>query len=225
MWAVVAILAALRQRDDGKGAQLVDTSLYETAVNWLPYQIAGYLGSGQVPRAMGTALGIISPYQAFEARDRWVMLAAGNDRQFAALCDVLGVPEVARDPRFLTNPDRVANRDALSEIIAARFRDDDAASWLDRLAEAGVPAAPVQDVAEVVADAQTDALGLLQPLPNQAVPDLRLVALPLTVDGERVPHRAPPPTLGEHTIEILREAGYADAEIDRLVGGGVITTR
>ena len=222
MWSVIAILAALRARDQGAGAQLVDTSLYETAVNWLPYQIAGYLGSGRVPRPMGTALGIISPYQAFEAADRWVMLAAGNDRQFASLGEVLGRPELALDPRFRTNPDRVQNRDALSSIIAERFRREEAAFWLERLAAAGVPAAPVQDLAEVVADEQTEALELLQPLPHPTIPDLRLVSLPLSVGGERVPHRAPPPSLGQHSAEVLAEAGYPPDEIDALRERGVI---
>lgn len=222
MWTVIAILAALRARDLGASAQLVDLSLYETAVNWLPYQIAGTLGSGHVPRAMGTALGIIAPYQAFEASDGWVMLAAGNDRQFAALCEALGRPELADDPRFLANPNRVANRDALSAIIAERFRAEPAATWLERLAGVGVPAAPVQDVGQVVAAEQTAALGLLQPLPHPTIDDLRLVGLPISVGGERVPHRSTPPMLGENSAEILAEAGYADDEIDELRAAGVI---
>lgn len=222
MWAVIAILAALRARDLGTAGQLLDLSLYETAVNWLPYQIAGTLGSGRVPRAMGTALGIISPYQAFQASDGWVMLAAGNDRQFAALSEALGHPGLAADPRFLTNPDRVANRDELSAIIAERFRCDPATTWLARLAEAGVPAAPVQDVGQVVAAEQTAVLGLLQPLPHPTIDDLRLVGLPVSVDGERVAHRSTPPALGEHSAEILAEAGYGDAELDALRASGVI---
>jgi len=222
MWAVIGILAALRARDLGAAAQLVDLSLFETAVNWLPYQLAGYLGSGSVPRGLGTALGIISPYQAFEASDGWVMLAAGNNRQFASLCETLGVPEVAADERFLTNPDRVANRDALSAIIAERFREHAAATWLERLAAANVPAAPVQDIAQVAAYEQTAALDLLQALPHPAIDDLRLVRLPITVNDERAAHRAPPPALGEHSAEILAEAGYADAEIEALRADGVI---
>ncbi len=223
MWAVIAILAALRARDQGAaGAQVVDLSLFETAVNWLPYQIAGYLGSGRVPRAMGTALGIISPYQAYASKDGWVMLAAGNDRQFASLCEALGVPDVAEDQRFRTNPDRVANRDALSAIIAERFREQPSQAWLDRLAAAGVPAAPVQDLAQVVADEQTAALGLLQPLPHPTIDDLRLVGLPISVDDQRVSHRSRPPALGEHSVEILREAGYGPAEIQQLERDGVL---
>lgn len=222
MWAVIGVLAALRARALGASAQLIDLSLYETAVNWLPYQIAGALGSGRIPRAMGTALGIISPYQAFEASDGWVMLAAGNDRQFGSLCEALGVPEVAADERFLTNPDRVAHRDALSAIIAGRFREQPAATWLERLAAANVPAAPVQDVAQVVAYEQTAALELLQAVAHPVIDDLRLVRLPVTVNDERAAHRAPPPALGEHSAEILAEAGYADAEIEALRADGVI---
>jgi crotonobetainyl-CoA:carnitine CoA-transferase CaiB-like acyl-CoA transferase len=222
MWAVIAILAALRARDRGAGAQLVDTSLYETAVNWLPYQLVGYLGSGNVPRPMGTALGIISPYQAFETADGWMMVAAANDRQFASLCDELGRPDLVEDPRFRTNPDRVHHRDELAATLADRLRGERTVVWLGRLAAAGVPAAPVQDLAQVVADAQTEALGLLQPLPHPAVPELRLVALPLRAGGERVRHRTPSPALGEHTGEILAEAGYTPAEIDALRAAGAV---
>ena len=224
MWAVIAVLSALRLRDQGAAAQLVDLSLFETAVNWLPYQLAGYLGGGAVPRPMGTALGIISPYQAFEAADRWVMVAAGNDRQFASLCEALGSPDLADDPRFRTNPDRVTNRQALAELIGERFRTDTAAAWLERLFAAGVPAAPVQDLAEVAAYEQTEAMELLQPVPHPTVSELRLVRLPLTANGERALHRTAPPALGAHSVDVLREAGYAEEEIERLRASGVIRT-
>jgi crotonobetainyl-CoA:carnitine CoA-transferase CaiB-like acyl-CoA transferase len=222
MWSAIAILAALRARDQGAAAQLVDLSLYETAVNWLPYQVAGYLGSGRVPQRMGTALGIISPYQTFEASDGWVMIAAGNDRQFEALSKLLGRPELADDERFRMNPDRVHNRDALSAIIQERFRGDAAAVWLERLTAAGVPAAPVLDVAQVVEHPQTEALALLQALPHPAVPDERLVGLPISVGDERLRHRSPAPSLGQHTADVLREAGYTDEDVERLAATGVV---
>lgn len=221
LWAVIGILAALRERDATGEAQLVETSLYETAINWLPYQLAGYLGSGQVPRPAGSALAIIAPYQAFAARDGWVMIAAGNDRLFAALCEVLSRPELTQDPRFRTNPDRVAHREELAALIAERLAPESAAAWLERLDAAGVPAAPVQDLAQVAAHPQTEALRILQPLPHPRIPELRLVAPPLSVGGERVPLRTPAPALGQHSAEVLAEAGYSEQEIERLRTAGV----
>jgi crotonobetainyl-CoA:carnitine CoA-transferase CaiB-like acyl-CoA transferase len=222
MWAVIAILAALQAREASGEAQLIETSLYETAVNWVPYQLGGFLASGNVPTRLGSALAIIAPYEAFATSDRPVMVAAGNDALFARLVAVLGRPELAGDPRFQTNPDRVANRAALAELLGERFATASAAHWLAELETAGVPAAPVQDIREVAAHDQTAALGLLQPLPHPNVPELRLVAPPLSVDGDRVAHRFAPPALGQHSAEILHEVGYAEDDIERLVRAGVI---
>src|SRR4029077_7966892 len=127
----------------------------------------------------------IAPYQAFGARDGRLMVAAANDRLFAALAETGGLPDPVSDPRFATNPDRVANRDELTALLEERFATEARAVWLERLTEVGVPAAPVQDVSEVAAAAQTGALGILQELPHPAVPDLRMPALPVSIDGER----------------------------------------
>jgi crotonobetainyl-CoA:carnitine CoA-transferase CaiB-like acyl-CoA transferase len=213
LWAALAILAALRQ---GEGASL-DVSLYETAVSLMAYHLTGYHATGAVPGRHGTAFPSIAPYEVFRASDAELMIAVGNDRTFAAFAAALGRPELAGDVRFATNGDRVANRAELRALIAERIAEESREVWLRRLAEAAVPAAPVQDVGEVARHPQTEALGLMQPLGG-----LPVAGLPLSVDGDRVQHAAPAPALGLHTADVLREAGYADAEIDELRRSGVI---
>jgi crotonobetainyl-CoA:carnitine CoA-transferase CaiB-like acyl-CoA transferase len=222
MWASLGIVAALLERKRTGVGAVVDTSLYETALAYIGYHLVGHLADGTVPRPEGTVFPMVAPYQVLPTRDGELMVAGGNDRLFSALCDVLELPGLAADARFRTNPDRVRNRDELVALLSRRLRERDTAHWRERLTAAGVPAAPVADVADVVSSEQTEALGILQPLPHASIPDLRLAALPLSFDDERAEHRLPPPGLGEHTADVLREAGYADGEIDALAADGVV---
>jgi len=153
------------------------------------------------------------------------MVAGGNDRLFASLCAVLGLEELVADERFRTNPDRVRNREELVAIVSARLRERDSADWQERLAAAGVPVAPVADVADIVEAPQTEALEMLQSLQHEAIPELRLPALPVSFDHERATFRAAPPAVGEHTAEILADVGYSGEEIAALEADGVIRTR
>jgi crotonobetainyl-CoA:carnitine CoA-transferase CaiB-like acyl-CoA transferase len=212
MWAAIGILAALH----AGGGRTVDVSLFETALALLPYQVTAYLGSGGVPARHGTAFPLIAPYQVFHARDGDVMIAAANDGLFARLCDVLGLPDLANDPQYATNPDRLQRREELAATIQTRVGERTRDELVAALTDAGVPAAPVQDVGEVARHEQTAALGLIQDTPRPTV------AFPVSFDEERLRHRSPPPRLGEHTAEILREAGYADDEISALEREGII---
>jgi crotonobetainyl-CoA:carnitine CoA-transferase CaiB-like acyl-CoA transferase len=187
-WAAIAILAALLERErDGRG-RVIDTSLYETALYAMSSHIAAHAASGDVPGRHGSAFPLIAPYEVFPTSDGAVMVAAGSDALWGRLRGALGLDD---DERFRTNPDRVLNRAALCETIASVLRTRTSEEWEERLTEAGVPVSPVRDVAEVVAHAQTQALGILQELGGGTT-----VALPLRFDGERPRYSGPPPALG-----------------------------
>jgi crotonobetainyl-CoA:carnitine CoA-transferase CaiB-like acyl-CoA transferase len=224
MWAALGVLAALLERERTGEGCVVDVSLYETALAYIGYHLAGYLADGTVPKGEGTRFPMVAPYQVFATRDGELMIAGGNDRLFRSICDVLGVSELLDDLRFRTNPDRVRNRDELAAILKERLRTEDTATWHERLTAAGVPAAPVADVADIIESPQTEALGILQPLAHPRIADLVLAALPLSFDHERALYPSAPPAVGEHSADVLREAGYTDDEIAALAKDGITRT-
>jgi formyl-CoA transferase/CoA:oxalate CoA-transferase len=222
MWAVTAILAALRERDrTGRGTHLT-TALFDTALAWITFQMANYLASGEVPGPQGSATQMIAPYEAFPARDAWVLIAAASDALFARCCQALGLDALPRDPRFASNPARVTNRAALFEAFAAATRTLPAQDLLARLQRARVPAAPILALDQVAVDPQTAASGMLIPVKHPRLPDYRAVGLPIRWDGERPGVARVPPLLGEHTAEVLGELGYDDRAIRELASRHVV---
>lgn len=222
MWAVMGILAALRERErTGRGA-LVTTALFDTALAWSVFQMSHYFATGEVPRPQGSGTAMIVPYEAFPVVDGWVMIAAGSDALFEKATAALEVPELARDPRFVDNPRRVEHRVALQEALARVTRPLTAEELLGRLQRAGVPSARVSTMDQVATEPQTEASGMLPTVKHPRLPDYRAVALPIKWDGERPAAARVPPLLGEHSAEVLAELGYDDAGIRGLVERHVI---
>lgn len=218
MWSANALLAALLQREeDGRGRQIT-TSLYETTLGWMAYHLTSFWASGKVPQRHGSGTSGIVPYQAFPSRDGYLVIAAGNDGLFFKLSAALGHPEWAQDDRFRRNRDRVQNRGELTQLIENVTADWESGPLLAHLAEAGVPCSRVRNAAEVARDSHTEALGIVQSLPNDAIPDFRSIGLPFVIDGERQPLRRRPPRTGEHNTEILVELGFSEGEVGSLSG-------
>src|SRR5262247_1499336 len=222
MWAVIAIMGALRERDrTGRGVN-VTTALYETALAWSVLQMNQFLGAGEVPLPQGSGTAMICPYEAFPTRDAWVMIAAASDALFTKACEALGVPGMPRDPRFRDNPSRVAHRNDVFESVSAVTRNFASTEVLERLQRAGVPCAPILPLDKVAAEPQTLASGMLVPAKHPRLPDYRAVGLPIRWDGERPPVARVPPLLGEHTAEVLGELGYDTAAIQELASRHVV---
>ena len=222
MWAALGILAGLRQREATGRAVEVTTALFETALMWVSYHAMGYLGSGDVPQPQGSGTAMIAPYQAFPTADGYALIAAASDALFARLAAVLGVAELAADPRFADNPSRVRHRDALVEALAARTRAHKTADLLDLLRRAGVPGAPILTIDQVVQEAQTQASGMLVGAPHPRLPDYRSLGLPVRWDGRRPGVRRVPPLLGEHSADVLTWLGYTLDDVRNLKRQGLV---
>jgi len=212
MYATTAILAALFGRQASGRGQYIDMALLDVQVAMLANLSSSYFVSGQSPGRMGNAHMNIVPYHVFRAADEFLIVAVGNDGQFAAFCRVLGVPEWASDPRFATNPQRVGHRELMVGMIAERLKARPAREWLVALEAAGVPAGPINDLAQVFADPQVRHRKVEVRAPHPAAGEVRMVANPIKFSDTPIAHDRAPPLLGEHTDQVLREVLGLEAE-------------
>ncbi len=205
-------------------AQRIDISLLDSQVAMLANVAGNFLVSGQRPQRFGNDHANIVPYSAFPSADgRWV-LAVGSDGQFQRLCRrVIDRPDLAADPRFATNPDRVRHRAELAELLTAIFRTQPAAHWLAACQTADVPAAPINPVDRVFDNPQVQHRAMRQEIPHPTLGSVSVVASPLAIPTAPPTIRRHPPLLGEHSAEILAELGYGEARIQALVDGGIVS--
>jgi crotonobetainyl-CoA:carnitine CoA-transferase CaiB-like acyl-CoA transferase len=222
MYASVAILAALRHRDATGEGQVIDMALLDTQVAMLANLGANYLTTGVAPQRMGNAHQNIVPYQVFETSDGHLILAVGNDGQFAKFCAVAGRPDLAQDPRYARNADRVRHRDTLVPLLAEVLKSRKKHDWLSALEAAKVPCGAINNLGEVFADPHVQSRGMTVAMPHPLTDDLRLVASPMKLSATPVQYRLPPPLLGEHTNDVLQELGWRRDEVEALRNLGVI---
>ena len=215
MWGLIGIMAALARRAAGGGGEHVRPALLDSAFALMCHQLLGYQATGDLPQKLGSGAPSAAPYRVFAAADGTFMLATASDAQFARLCTALGRPALAEDARFATMMSRLAHRDELDTVLSEEFRGRPVAAWLQLLGSAGLSVGRVNDIREALALPVVTERGLFVPPEEIQWPGgLPLLRLPIDHDGTGI--RRPPPKLGEHTAEVLREAGIDEATIERL---------
>ncbi|MEO6986989.1 MAG: CaiB/BaiF CoA-transferase family protein [Paralcaligenes sp.] len=219
MYATVGILAALHERARSGLGQYIDMALLDCQVAMLANQNLNYMTTGVAPKRAGNAHQNLVPYQVFSAADGHLIVAVGNDSQFRAYSRVIGRPGLAEDARFMTNSNRVINREALVPMLVEAMKTQARDYWLVELEKAGVPAGPINTMDQVYDDPQVQSRGMQMSLPHSSAGQAPVGASPLRLSGSPVNYRHAAPLLGEHTEQVLRERlGLSEAEIRQLIG-------
>ena len=223
MYAATAIIAALHERSNSGRGQAIEVPLYDSQVAWLANQSMNYLVGGVVPGRLGTAHPNIVPYQTFSTSDGHIMIAVGNDRQFADCARSCGLPDLAEDPRFRHNADRLANRADLIAVMGEAFGQESTDHWVDKLRDAGVPCSPINDIGEVFTSEYAQEVQLVRETPHPFKQQLPTVANPVRFSENAVSYRSAPPLLGQHSGEVLADwLGYSAQTISELRQAGTI---
>lgn len=222
MWAAIGILAALHARHTTGLGEWIDISLLDGQIASLTYLAGGYFASGEVPRRYGSAHPSIVPYQALRTADGHLMVAVGNDTLWQRFAPLIGLPELVDDPRFVSNPQRVANRAQLIPLIEAALATRSSAAWAEDLTRVGIPAGAINSIAAALEHPQVQARNMVLTTEHPSAGTLRMTASPIKLSRYTAKVRRPPPVLGEHTDEVLGELGYSDADIATLRDEGVI---
>ncbi len=220
MFAAFGILAALRVRERTGRGQWVDAALLDGQVAWLTYAAANYFATGENPVRMGSAHPNLCPYQAFQTQDGYLNVAVGSEAIWKRFCEVVD-PELATDPRFRTNADRVRHRSELIPLLQEHFRKRPTREWTQLLDAAGVPNGPIYTVAEVFQDPQTQHRQMRVELEHPTAGRISVTGIPIKFSETPGSVRMPPPVLGQHTAAVLRELGYSEEEVESLVQEGV----
>ena len=207
--AIIAILAALQARTATGRGQHLDIALFDSQLGWLANVASNYLISGNLPKRFGNAHANIVPYQSFQAADGWFAIAVGNDRQFARLCEMIGRPQLALDQKFAENSARVQNREELVPMLKAIFITRTVNEWLAELEKAEIPCGAINDFEQVFSMPNVKEREMLVTMQHPTIGDLPLVGSPLKMSDTPVEYRLPPPLMGEHTEQVLRELGFA----------------
>lgn len=223
MYAAAAILGALHERARSGQGQHIDIALLDSQIAWLANVASNYLVAGEPPGRFGNAHPNIVPYETFQASDGWFALAVGNDRQFRRLCAVVGRPELGEDPRYATNAGRVQHREKLVASLQEAFRGRSIQEWLAELLQAGIPSAPINTIDKVLTDPQAVHREMVVEMQHPQAGALRLAGSPLKLSRTPVVYRQAPPSLGQHSEEILKRLlSLDDGRIQSLRAKGVI---